>query len=311
MRASAFVVVAALGFVPRGAAADPTPLPPSDADFKAAEALFDEARALLDAGKLNEACERFDESLAKNPNAVGTLINVAKCQARLGKIASAVATFTSARDHAREAHDEPYIAAAQENIDRLAPFVPHLSLAFADRAADLVITVDDRAVALSASADVPLDPGAHDLAVKEPGHKPYREHFTIGKKDRLTKTVPALDSLSSFPTGMVVTAGGGAVLVTGVVLGLIARSHYNSTKSGAECDGDIHTCTPQGVDDINSARSLGTVGTILGIGGIAIAGVGGYLWYSARMQSERDDAAIAVLPIVGSDQVGIAAAGHF
>nr|HEX4314665.1 tetratricopeptide repeat protein [Kofleriaceae bacterium] len=294
--------------VPRIAAADPGGA--DDANLRAAEALFDEGRALLDAGKLNEACERFDQSLAKDPNAVGTLVNVAKCQARLGKIASAVATFTSARDHAREQHADPYMAVAQENIDKLLPFVPHLSLGFADRAADLVVTVDDHPVALAASADITLDPGPHDLVVKEPGHRPYRERFTIAKKDRLTRNIPALDGLGEFPTGLVVTAGGGALVVTGLVLGLVARSHYNDAKTN-ECMGDIHDCSTQGLQDTNSARSLGNVGTVIGIAGIVGAGVGGFLWWRSHDRSERDDAAIAVVPMVGSEQVGVAASGRF
>src|SRR5579863_8091245 len=80
------------------AAADNTP---GTTDYKLADSLFDEGRTLLEDGKITEACAKFAESFDKNRNAVGTIINLAQCKARLGKIASAVAMFIDAREHAR------------------------------------------------------------------------------------------------------------------------------------------------------------------------------------------------------------------
>src|SRR5580693_536304 len=85
-----------------------------DPKIAQADALFAEGKALEEAGKLKEACERFDESLALNPAAVGAIVAVATCQARFDRVASAVALFISARDHAREAHSDEYVALAQD-----------------------------------------------------------------------------------------------------------------------------------------------------------------------------------------------------
>ena len=53
-----------------------------------ATALFDEAVALMDRGKLAEACPKFARSNELSPNG-GTLFALAECYERSGKVASA------------------------------------------------------------------------------------------------------------------------------------------------------------------------------------------------------------------------------
>jgi tetratricopeptide (TPR) repeat protein len=285
------------------ASADP------DADFKAADALFEEGRSLLDMGKFVEACTKFDASIKLNPNAVGALLNVGQCQARLGKLASAMATYVSARDHAREGHDEPQLAEADDNIKRLGPFVPHVSVVLAGGVAGVIVTVDDRSVTVTELDDLQLDPGPHQIIIRQADHRPHVERLVVEKRDRKHLRIPELESLYSFPLGQVIAISGATVFAGGVVAGLVARSQYNSALQG-DCHDSISLCTPGGVTATDNARALGNVGTVMGIVGIAAGGVGGYLWWHTA-QRDRERGTLAVVPMVAPEQVGVVAVGRF
>ena len=68
---------------------------PARADPAAAEALFQQGRALLERGELAAACAKFESSQVNEPSG-GTLLNLADCRARQGKTATAWAHFVAA-----------------------------------------------------------------------------------------------------------------------------------------------------------------------------------------------------------------------
>ena len=108
------IVLAVFGALPR-ASADPTP----DDNIQRADQLFSEARALLPTD-LNKACEKFEESLKFNSQAIGTLLNVALCDEKLGRVATAIAKFTEARERAKEGGMTEHLKAAEQHITELA-----------------------------------------------------------------------------------------------------------------------------------------------------------------------------------------------
>jgi len=86
--------------------------------------------------------------------------------------------------------------------------------------------------------------------------------------------------------GMIAVAGGGAVLATGVVFGLLAKSRWEDAKDvcggSTACANDSDTEYAQALAD--SARTRANASTGLVIGGAIIAGVGAYLWVTAPKQ---------------------------
>src|ERR1041384_3425356 len=128
---------------------------PPSVDVEKADRLFAEARALL-ASNLLGACEKFGESLRYNPAAIGTLLNVALCDEKLGRVASALAKFSEARDRAREQGPPAHPRAAQDHLAPLAPQVPHLAIRLTQQLPETKVLVDDQVYALAALADIPI-----------------------------------------------------------------------------------------------------------------------------------------------------------
>jgi hypothetical protein len=290
------------------AVAQPAPAP-SDAKVAQADALFEEGRALEDQGKLKEACERYDESYAINPAALGVMIHVAQCQSRFDKVATALAMYVSARDHAREAHADEIVAVAEDNIAKLTPIVPHLQVVVADHRDDLVVSIDGKRVAVADLADLQLDPGPHDIVVVAPDRHPHRERVVLAKRDRRALKIAELEHVHRLAIPIAITSAGGALLIAGIVTGAIASGNYHTALKNDCTNEDANKCTAKGVTATNQARQLGDIGTAIAITGVAALAVGGVLGWRAWPRDE--DRAVAVVPVVGDGSVGIVATGRF
>ncbi len=311
--AGAIALVTSLALaLARPVAADPA----ADANVARADALFTEAQALQDAGNLEAACAKFDESLALDRQAIGTLLNVARCDARLGKLAHAVALYIEARDRGREQSQARYVAVAEEQIAKLSPLVPHLAIAFAEPIDGMQIVVDDAAVLPPAAADLSLDPGAHHVSISAPGRVPYDQWIKLAKSEHKAMSVPALaypttvhtTHTSSRAIGQLATIGGGVLVATGVVLGLVAKVRYDNALS-ADCPNGGDHCNANGFAATQSARSLGDVGTVVGVIGVAATAVGVTMWW--RAPRDRVERGVTFAPIVAPGEAGIAAVGRF
>jgi hypothetical protein len=279
-------------------------------DISRADQLFTEGKALMETD-LNGGCAKLDQSLALNPQAVGTLLNVALCDARLGKLATAVAHFTRARDMAREQGMKEHLEAAEAHLAALMPRVPHVTLKLADPRPGTQIVVDDKLVPQDRWADVLLDPGQHPVVVSAPGRVTFRTTIKIAEGERHDIAIPAL-AVAEGPgrtIGKISAVTGGALIATGVVLGVIAGRRYDDAFSaGCLVREGVTRCDDASYDKIQSARSLGVAGSVVGGIGVVAAGVGVYLWLRNPRHSEH---AIAVVPQVDRDGGGLAAVGRF
>lgn len=280
-----------------------------------ADALFAEGIKLRDSN-VELACAKFGESLELNPQAIGTLLNVAVCDEKQGRLASAVRRFREARERAVEQKLAEHLKLANEKIAALSPEVPHLKIRFlAPPLAQTTVIFDDRLIAPGTYDDLPVDPGQRVLVVSAPGHVSFQQTILITKGARTTIDVPALAksvSSSRRSIGKLAVLSGGTLALTGVTLGYFASRRYDRQFDTGECDniGGTPSCSADGHSAIKSARTLGTVGTVVGGVGLAAAITGGILWYfaPARPTSERS---VRIIPQVAPDASGVAVVGRF
>jgi serine/threonine-protein kinase len=163
----------------------------------AAEALFDEGRALMDKGDIAGACRKFEESDRLDP-APGTLLNLASCYERLGKVASAWATYRSAAPMARERGQAEREKFARQRAAELEPRLPRLRVTVPEqsRVEGLTIVRDGKDLAASLWGQaLPVDPGTVEVTASARGREPWsgRAELKEGKTDELV--VPLLKSL--------------------------------------------------------------------------------------------------------------------
>jgi hypothetical protein len=158
--------------------------------------LFDEARALLAAGKVGEACRKLEESRRLDP-VPGTILNLASCHEREGLTASAMAGFREARRMAERDHRDDRVAFAEEHMKALEPHLSMLVIVVgpdADRP-ELSVTRDGIALGRAAwGTRIPVDPGAHVIEASAPGKARRRIEVRVGPDgDVQTATLPALE----------------------------------------------------------------------------------------------------------------------
>jgi hypothetical protein len=147
----------------------------------AAEALFEQGRKSLDAGKVAEACQQFEKSDQLDP-APGTQLNLASCYEKLGRTASAWATYKRAAATARTRGQNDREKAALDRADQLEAKLSRLTIVVppAARVDGLRLTRNGQEVeaALFGQA-VPVDPGVQSLQATAPGKKAWSASVNV------------------------------------------------------------------------------------------------------------------------------------
>ena len=164
-------------------------------DAATSGALFDKGVADMQAGHFDTACPALEESQQLDPHP-GTLFTLAECQAKWGKVASAVAHYQDylgvvsrlPPDQQARHHDREVIANAQ--IAKLKPTVPMLTLVLPANA-PAGTTVTRNGVVLQGAAlglALPIDPGNYVLVTHVPGGEDHSITISIALGD--SKRVP-------------------------------------------------------------------------------------------------------------------------
>ncbi len=165
-----------------------------------AQSLFNEARALLDAQRVAEACEKFSQSQRLDPSA-GTLLNLAICHELQGKTASAWLEFGESWSTALRENRPDRVQLARERMAALEPRLSRLIVRSALTSEALLITLDGREIPSAAlGLAVPIDPGEHVLEARSPGKEAFVHRLTIGPDATTTELeIPALQAAAPAP----------------------------------------------------------------------------------------------------------------
>jgi hypothetical protein len=281
-------------------------------DAAAAEQLFVAARAAMEKGDFKTACDRFAESQRLDP-AAGTLINLADCLDRQGKIASAWQRWKEALDMLRP--DDERRAAVSQRAQSIEARVPKLELRLSATAPAGTVAERDGVALGSASFGIslPIDPGPHRIVAMAPGRAPREYALAVKEGDSSTLDIepgapvanetpatvpPASASPAAAPPvhdegppatrtwGFVGLGIGTAGFLVGGVAGVLAISKKNEMEDACRRVGQELLCTSAGVDAAESGNTLATVanvGVAVGLVGVA---AGAYLLLSSGSESK-------------------------
>ena len=157
-------------------------------DAASADTLFQQGRDAMKRGDYAAACPKFVESQHLDP-APGTLINLADCEERQGKLASAYA-------HLREALDtlprgDERLALVRTKLAWLEKRTPRLTVQVASGAptGTLVKRGEVELSGASLGTALPVDPGTVTVVVTAPGRRPRTFEVTIGAGQSKTLSV--------------------------------------------------------------------------------------------------------------------------
>jgi hypothetical protein len=197
MRRLAFALAFALAAAaPAAARADATAQQRAEA-----QALFDDARKLMALKKYAEACPKLEESQHIDPG-IGTLLNLAECQARTGRTASAWANFLEAAYLAKNLGQSRRENAARARAAALEPKLSRLTiLAVATPGLKIEITRDGEVVSPSLVGEaVPVDPGEHTVSASAPGKQPWESKVKVDPDGhQVSVSVPQLEDAAPPP----------------------------------------------------------------------------------------------------------------
>lgn len=251
-------------------------------DTPIAESLFQQGLAAMERQDYGRACGLLAESQRLDPGG-GTLLNLALCHERAGKIATAWARYHDALGIARRDAREDRITFAAEHIRLLEPRLPRLAISMNEPLAGAHAKVDG--VDLSAyvwETPSPIDPGEHVLRVEAPGHVPWTLTVNVRETEMRRVTVPRLPPAraieSAFPPsspgrtqrifGWSLTGVGASAVLAGAVLGALAIGAESTAD--ASCPGTGACSDPRGLDASNRATAFSTAATISAIGGAIV-----------------------------------------
>ena len=244
----------------------------SPTDQAAAEALFNEAGQLADAGKYDQACPKFVESQRLGPTA-GTLLTIGDCYERAGKLASSWGAFKEAEmfagnagDTARQAEGARRAAALTPKLAKLTILVP-----LAAKVPGLEVKRDGSAIGEGQwGSAVPVDKGEHTIEASAPGRKPWSQvvrvdadgasasvdvpELAMGSSD--AGAGPVHGSSTQKTVGMVLGGVGAAGLVVGAILGGLTLKKASDSTSGGHCDANLATCDETGLQLQHDARTM-------------------------------------------------------
>lgn len=295
----------------------------------AAEALFNQGRSLMSAGKFTEACPKFEASQQLDPG-LGTMLNLAECYEKTGRTASAWAEYREAIPLARAAGSKARQDLATERAQALEERLSTLTIrAMSGDENDPQLEVRRDGVPLQQAelgSPIPVDPGDHVVEAVAPGRLSWSSKVKVGPDAakvsvEIPKLKPAdpdhpaaatppvvtttttastteppadkpVNSSAQRTTGLVFGGAGIVGIGLGTFFGLQASSKWSDAKS--KCTDYPFNCGAEGTDLRSSAHSAATVSTVAFVAGGALLATGVVLYLTAP--SNKQSVALAVGP---------------
>ncbi len=290
---ASFVVVAA--FAPSLARAG---------DTAAADALFQDGKALRDAGRWEEACPKFEASLEVE-RTLGTLLSVGDCHEHTGRLARALAAWDEAIVLAREKND-PRVAYAQERKAAIEARVPSLVVSAKQGAERLTLQVGAKTLA-EGQLGIPfhVDPGTVSIEVRRGEVVLEKQDVVVGEgatmkvdfdlaaiarkhpvKKKLVPPNPAHRNAGI----VLMSAGLGGVVAFGVLeaIALGKRSQADGAGGCKDID-ETSYCTPQGYELAAQAGDFAEVGQWVGVAGIGVLAIGVTVFFTAPREGKQEE----------------------
>lgn len=312
-----------------------------------AEALFRDAKQLMEAGDIATACPKFAESLNLD-RTLGTLLYLGACHEQQGRTASAWSEFSSALTWAQRSGQGDRVAFAQKHIDALEPRLAYIVIT-APAIPSLQLRVDDAELNSAAiGTPLPVDPGSHLIEASAPNMESWHQTVTVPSEPGKTPVevpplapapvaaapavAPTTGTTPATPAPIVISTsdGGrhailwtsvalaGAGVVVGSIFGALTLSERDSAQKGCVAN---TACTQDGLNHISSAKTDATVSTVGFIAGGVGAAVGTYFAISLSHDSSGkavDTSATATAlrtlkakPTFSHHGAGLAFEGHF
>jgi hypothetical protein len=168
---------------------------PSPEDAALATVLFRQGRTLMNEGRVPEACLKLAESHRLDPGG-GTILNLALCHEREGKLAQSWSEFNEALAFARRDRRVDREAEAIEHANLLEPRLSRLTILVPEEAAleGLRVERDDRELGRASwSLAMPVDGGEHVVRATAPGHEPFTATIAVpGESGAVSVAIPRL-----------------------------------------------------------------------------------------------------------------------
>lgn len=242
-------------------------------DVAAAKALFSEGLELMQAGNFEKGCPALRESYRLDPR-IGTLFTLAECEAKWGRIATAVAHYSNfltqvaAMPQGQRIKQKEREKIAQDKKDELSPQVPELTLTLPDDAPQGTV-VKRNGVTLAAPSlgvALPVDPGEQVITTQAPGGDITEKKVTIEKGQRMTVKLV----VSPPEPGSEGPEGGGAGVGAG-----------SGSGSGSGPGGGAP------VDSGSGQRIAAFIVGGVGVAGLAVGGIMGGLTLAKRGELDK------------------------
>lgn len=288
--------------------ADELPKPPTEADR-----LFEEGRAFAKEGKIAEACARFTKSFEID-HALGTELNLADCEEKLGHLRLAWRLFLAAADESQRSDDTKRTEFARARAEALAarltevvvnvaqPTAPGLAITIAGHPMEPAPVIRDR-----------TEPGEIEIVATLPERPTFKTSVSGAAGASVSVDVPAFGArvIRVIPThrrksrvylAWGVGAAGALSAIAGTIFALEGRSEYNTTVDGPHCGrvtGGV-VCDDVGDVKLAEAQERADVGTVFAIGSGALL-IGAAVLY---LTAPRDR--VTLVPSATTDHVGLA-----